>query len=82
LPDPALYTACVQWCGAETICFRSGSDFQKVSALSPAPAKALPVITDFVLKGGFFMLFVMKEYRPNSHARSYSIQIFIFIYNN
>ncbi len=32
-----------QGCGAETIFFRSGSDFQKVSApaLAPAPAPAL-----------------------------------------
>jgi hypothetical protein len=33
-----------QCCGAETICFRSGSDFQKVlapaPALEPAPARA------------------------------------------
>jgi hypothetical protein len=28
----------VQGCGAETIFFRSGSDFQKVSAPAPAPA--------------------------------------------
>ncbi len=29
-----------QGCGAETICFRSGSDFQKVSAPAPAPEPA------------------------------------------
>ncbi len=63
-----------QCCGAETIFFRSGSDFQKVSAPEPAPATALelPVITDFMLKRTFFM-FLMKENRSNSHARSYSI---------
>jgi hypothetical protein len=59
-----------QCCGAETICFRSGSDCQKVPAPAPAPAPAialeLPVITDFILKRTFFMFFV-KEYRPNSH---------------
>jgi hypothetical protein len=61
-----------QGCGAKTICFRSGSgsDFQKVPA--PATALELPVITDFMLKRTFFM-FLMKENRPNSHARSYSI---------
>jgi hypothetical protein len=66
--------------GAETICFRSGSDFQKVSAPAPAPEPApalatafeLPGITDFMLKRTFSM-FLMKENRPNSHARSYSI---------
>ncbi len=50
-----------QCCGAETICFRSGSgsNFQKVSAPAPAAALAtaleLPVlvITDFMLKGHF-----------------------------
>ncbi len=64
----------MQCCGAETICFRSGSDFQNVSAPEPAPATALelPVITDFMLKSTFFM-FLMKENLPNSHARSYSI---------
>jgi hypothetical protein len=31
-----------------------------------------PVITDFIFKCTFFMFF-MKEYRPNSRARSYSI---------
>jgi hypothetical protein len=65
-----------QCCGAETICFRSGSDFQKVSspapALAPATALELPVITDFMLKSTFFM-FLIKENPPNSHARSYSI---------
>jgi hypothetical protein len=50
--------------------FRSGSDFQKVSA--PATALEPPVITDFMLKRTFFM-FLMKENRPNSHVRSYSI---------
>jgi hypothetical protein len=64
-----------QCCGAETICFRSGSDFQKVSTPAPDPAPAtaleLPLITDFILKSTFFM-FLMKENRPNSHARSYS----------
>jgi hypothetical protein len=30
----------LQCCGAETICFCSGSDFQKVSAPAPAPAPA------------------------------------------
>jgi hypothetical protein len=61
-----------QCCGAEIIFFRSGSDFQKVSAPAPAPAPApepapapataleLPVVTDFVLKRTFFM-FLMKE---------------------
>ncbi len=65
-----------QCCGAKTICFRSGSDFQKVSAPGPEPVPAtaleVPVITDFILKSTFFM-FLMKENRPNSHARSYSI---------
>ncbi len=74
---PAYY--CLQCCGAETICFRSGSDFQKVSALAPALAITLelPVITDFILKSTLFVFF-MKENRRNSHARSYSIWIFIF----
>jgi hypothetical protein len=51
-----------QCCGAKTIFFGSGSDFQKVSAPEPAPATALelPVITDFMLKRKFFM-FLMKE---------------------
>jgi hypothetical protein len=65
-----------QCCGAETFCFRSGSDFQKVSAPAPAPAPTLalylPFITDFILKSGFFMFF-MKEYQPNSHAGFYTI---------
>ncbi len=39
----------------------------------------LPFVTDFILKSGFFMFF-MKEYQPNSHAGSYKIWIFIFIY--
>jgi hypothetical protein len=34
-------------------------------------------ITDFILKRTFFMFF-MKENRPNSHARSYSIWLMIF----
>jgi hypothetical protein len=35
--------------GAETICFDSGSDFQKVSAPAPAPTEAfwVPVFTAF-----------------------------------
>jgi hypothetical protein len=41
----------MQCCGAKTICFRSGADFQKVSA--PAIALELPVITDFILKSTF-----------------------------
>jgi hypothetical protein len=55
-----------QCCGAETIFFRSGSDFQKVSASAPAPEPApatalgLPVIPDFMLKRTFFM-FLMKK---------------------
>jgi hypothetical protein len=53
--------------------FRSGSDFQKVSAPAPARAPAtaleLPVITDFMLNRTFFM-FLIKENRPNSHAKS------------
>ncbi len=61
-----------QCCGAETIFFRSGSDFQKVLASKPATALELPAITDFMLKRTFFM-FLMKENRPNSHVRSYSI---------
>jgi hypothetical protein len=52
-----------QGSGAETIIFRSGSDFQKVSApapaLAPEPAPAtaleLPVFTDFLLKSTFFI---------------------------
>jgi S-adenosylmethionine:tRNA-ribosyltransferase-isomerase (queuine synthetase) len=59
-----------QGCGADTIFFCSGSDFQKVSA--SATALELPVITDFMLKRTFFM-FLMKENLPNSHVRSYSI---------
>jgi hypothetical protein len=47
----------LQCCGAETIFFRSGSDFQKVSApapaLAPATALELPVITDYVKKDIF-----------------------------
>jgi hypothetical protein len=66
----------MQGCGAETIFFRSdsrsGSDFQKVLAPAPATALELPVITDFMLNRTFFMFF-MKENRPNSHVRSYSI---------
>jgi hypothetical protein len=65
----------MQCCGAETIFFRSGSDFQKVSAPAPQPALAtaleLPAISDFMLRT--FFMFFMKENRPNSHARSYSI---------
>jgi hypothetical protein len=34
----------------------------------------IPVITDFMLKRTFLM-FLMKENWPNSHARSYSILI-------
>ncbi len=77
-----------QCCGAETFCFCSSSDFQKVSApapaLAPVPERApaivleLPVITDFILKSTFF-IFYMKENQPNSHAKSYSMLIlFIF----
>jgi hypothetical protein len=50
--------------------FRSGSDFQKVSAPAPAPEPApataleLPAITDFMLKRTFFM-FLIKENRPH-----------------
>jgi hypothetical protein len=66
----------LQCCGAETFCFRSGSDIQKVSASAPAPAPTLalylPFITDFILKSGFFMFF-MKEYQPNSHTGFYTI---------
>jgi hypothetical protein len=62
-----------QGCGAETIFFRSGSDFQKVSAPAPEPAPAtaleLPVFTDFMVKRIFFM-FLIKKNRPNSHVRS------------
>jgi hypothetical protein len=36
---------------AETVCSRSGSDFQNVSA--PATALELPVITDFIFKSTF-----------------------------
>ncbi len=61
-----------QCCGAETFCFRSGSDFQKVSALAPTLALYLPFITDFILKRGFFMFF-MIEYLPNSHAGFYTM---------
>jgi hypothetical protein len=70
------YYRCSQGCGAETIFFSSGSDFQKVSAPAPEPAPAtaseLPVFKDFMLKRTFFM-FLMKENRPNSHVKSYSI---------
>jgi hypothetical protein len=68
-----LFNTSKQGCGAKTIFFRSGSDFQKVSAPAPAPATALepPIFTDFMLKRTFFML-LMKENRPNSHVRSYS----------
>ncbi len=63
-----------QGCGAKTIFFHSDSrsDFQKVSSPAPATALELPVITDFMLKRTFLM-FLMKENRPNSHVRSYSI---------
>jgi hypothetical protein len=56
------YTQLQCCCGAETICFRSGSDFQKVLAPEPAPATALElsVITDFMLKSTFFM-FLWKK---------------------
>jgi hypothetical protein len=57
--------------------------FVSALALAPEPALAIalqpPVLTDFILKSGFFMFF-MKEYRPNLHASSYLIPIFIFIY--
>jgi hypothetical protein len=49
-----------QCCGAETICFGSGSDFKKVPEPAPATALELPVITDFMLKSTFFM-FLMQE---------------------
>ncbi len=68
--DLTSYMYRIQCCGAKTICFRSGSDFQKVSA--PTTALELPVITDFTFKSPFFMFF-MKENLPNSHARSYSL---------
>ncbi len=68
-----------QCCGAETICFRSSSDFQQVSAPAIAFELPVPVITDFILKSKFFTFF-MKVYLPNSHVRSYSIWILIFIY--
>jgi hypothetical protein len=61
----AVTVACagMQCCGAETFCFRSGSDFQKVLAPARAPATAptlafyLPFITNFIFKSGFFMFF-------------------------
>jgi hypothetical protein len=54
-----MYLSDHQCCGAETICFRSGFDFKKVSAPEPAPATALllPVSTDFILKSTFLMFF-------------------------
>jgi hypothetical protein len=58
-----------QCCGAETFCFRSGSDI----------SFDLPFITDFILKSRFFMFF-MKEYQPNSHSGFYTKLILIFIY--
>jgi hypothetical protein len=69
----------MQCCGAETFCFRSRSDFQNISAPAPEPDPYLPIITDFILKSGFFMFF-LKKYHPNSHAGFYTIWIFIFIY--
>jgi hypothetical protein len=36
-----------QCCGAETFCFRSGSDFQKVSVPAPAPAPTLALYLPF-----------------------------------
>jgi hypothetical protein len=56
-----LYKYFQQCCGVETICFgsRSGSDYQKISALAPelAPAPSialeLPVSIAFILKMGF-----------------------------
>jgi hypothetical protein len=60
-------------CGAETFCFGSGSDFQKVSAPAPTIALYLPFITDFILKSKFILCFFMKEYQPNAHAGSYTI---------
>jgi hypothetical protein len=59
-------------------------NFKKITALAPAPELAialeLPVITDFILKCTFFKSFI-KEYRPNSHARSYSIPYeFLFLF--
>ncbi len=68
-----------QCCGPKTFCFRSGSDFQKVSAPAPTLALYLPFITDFILKIGF-LVFFMKEYQSNSHAGFYTIWILIFIY--
>ncbi len=53
-------SCCRQCCAAETICFRSGSGFQKFSAPALATALELPVITDIMLKSTFFM-FLMKE---------------------
>ncbi len=49
------------------------------SAPAPTLALYLPYITDFILKSGFFMFF-MIEYLPNSHAGFYTMWIFIFIY--
>ncbi len=66
----------MQCCGAKIFCLRSGSDFQKVLAPAPAPAPepapTLVLITDFILKSGFFVFF-MKEHQPNSHAGFYTI---------
>jgi hypothetical protein len=43
------WTFCNQCCGAKTFCFRSGSDFQKVSALAPEPAPTLALYVRYLL---------------------------------
>jgi hypothetical protein len=68
----------MQCCGAETFCFRSGSDFQKVLAPAPTLALYLPFITDFILTSGFFMFF-MKEYQPHSHAGFYNMNVDFYL---
>jgi hypothetical protein len=65
-----------QCCGAETFCFGSGSDFQKVPAPEPAPAPTLALLSTFYhrfhFKKWIFHVFFMKEYQPNSHAGFYT----------
>jgi hypothetical protein len=60
IPLECICPVTVLW--SRNFFFRSGSDFQKVSAPEPAPATALelPVFTDFMLKRTFFM-FLIKE---------------------
>jgi hypothetical protein len=60
-----LWESFPQCCRAETICFSSGSNFQKVLAPEPAPAPTyalwVPVFTAFILKSRFFMTLLGKN---------------------